>query len=935
MSRRGVWTRLRADLRLARRQVWRARASSTLVALLVALPVAGLAGAAVFWQSHVPTAEQRADLELGAAESWIQAVGGPDPSRRQAVDEPWSMEIARDENGVPEHPELPTPESAATVIPATASVIEVHEYGSLFVETGTGVGRVPVTTGSMWDPVFAGRYEILSGAAPTRPEQAMVSPGLLARLGARVGDDVVLTDSARTFTISGTMRQLDQRAEDDMLFLPASAAALVPDSSVRWFVADWQPDVAELGAMNRAGFIAFARDLVVHPPAGANTVRASSGSEIWMALVVGSIAAVFCGYLVVLLAGAAFAVAARRQQRSLAVASSVGAGRGDVFRIVVLQGTVLGLVGGIVGAAAGIGAAALLLALTDDGVRGSFWGNWGLRVPWILVALALVFAVLVGTLSALAPARGATRGDVLGALRGSRRPAKLQAKRPLWGLGMMILGLTTTIAGALVIAALNSASSIDYSHPLRAVALYGIVAGPIVFQIGILLAGHWTLTAISRVLSHWGLAPRLAGRDAAANPSRVVPAFAAIAACVFIASFVLSTTALTTAASNRSYSWNGPEGSVGVAMWGQDASESAEAVATARSILEPSAPAATALVSQPPDAPYDPRTGRPVDPDFPVWAVQRQDDLVPEDCDRCDPRADFGGGSLQVIAPDDLETVLAQAIPAPAMAAFRDGALLSLASWSGSGFERDGIARIGEWTTSGFEAYNTATQEYWQGSREASNLPAPTAVREVPAVTVDLKRPQGWLQTVISPDTARALGIEVVPRTLYAVYPEPPGDDVVDALTSAVQNARIGEAGVLTVTVERGPAPAYPWLWLICGVAVVLVVGAGAICLGLARFERRPDDATLTAVGAGRGIRRRVNAWQAAILVGVGTIVGTVAGLIPVWGISQSSADYLRFADSPWLWLGILALGLPVVMTLASWLVPPRHPDLTRRTAIA
>lgn len=249
-------------------------------------------------------------------------------------------------------------------------------------------------------------------------------------------------------------------------------------------------------------------------------------------------------------------MAARRQQRTLAVVGSVGAARGSVFRIVVLQGTVLGACGGLVGAAGGIGLAAAAMAIVDDGAVGTFWGAWGFNVPWLMVGGILLFAVLVGTLAALAPARAATRGDVLAALRGARRPV-------------------------------------------------------------------------------------------------------------------------------------------------------------------------------------------------------------------------------------------------------------------------------------------------------------------------------------------------------------------------------------------RGPGPAEPWMWLIAAAAGVLVIGAGAVCLGLARFERRPDDATLTAVGGGRGIRRRINAWQGAIIVGIGVVVGTIAGQIPMWGIAQSGTTMRYWEDAPWVWLAALAVGLPVVVTAASWLVPPRRPELTRRTAIA
>lgn len=121
---------------------------------------------------------------------------------------------------------------------------------------------------------------------------------------------------------------------------------------------------------------------------------------------------------------------------------------------------------------------------------------------------------------------------------------------------------------------------------------------------------------------------------------------------------------------------------------------------------------------------------------------------------------------------------------------------------------------------------------------------------------------------------------------------------------------------------------------LILGAAGALVLGASAVTLGLARVERRPDDATLAAVGSSPGLRRRIAFWQGVVVVGVGSVTGTLAGLIPMWGIVLT-IDSLAMADTPWLWLGALALGLPLAIAIASWLVPPRHPDLTRRTTIA
>jgi hypothetical protein len=934
LGRRRLASRLRADLRLAQRQVWRTRGSSALVLLLIALPVAGMVGGAVFWQSHIPTRAQEVTFELGRMESRIEIVGGEDPSRWQSVDSTWDWGVATDANGNPVNPEKPAPANADAVIPSGAEVFEVREFGTVRAETPDGIASLEVTTGDVWDERFAGRYHLLEGRAPTSDAEAVVTPGMLERLGARIGDELTLTDSDHSFTVTGTLRRADMRESDRQLFLPASAARFVESGgSVAWYVADWQPDLDELTEMNMAGFIAFAHDLVLDPPAGARVYEYRSDTQqAWGMVVTGSIVAAFSGYLVVLLAGAAFAVAARRQQRSLAVAASVGATRGDVFRIVVLQGTVLGLLGGVVGAAAGLGLAALVIALTDEGAVNSFWGVWGYNIPWPLVVGIAVFAVVVGTISAVAPARAATRGDVLGALRGSRRPVRLDTRRPVWGLALVVTGVALSVAGAFGTVAANARVPVVYDDPLRWISQLAIVIGPIVFQIGVLLAGHWIITLVARVVSRWGLSARIASRDAAANPSRVVPAFAAIAACVFLASFGLSAVAVSSAGNARTYYWSAPLGAGIINVWGEGAANATAAGEKALRIAEAARADDTVLVSAPASPVWDEKTNDFAEPDAPLYAVAGQPS---EECTDCGGPLMLANGSFTVVAPEKLEALLQRDLPDATVDAFRDGtAIVTDRAYISPSNE----VEITQWTPRSQERYYsslTPVSERTDLTPEQIDaaVPDPDAVLSVPAQVVDGARQQNF-SILLSPSAAEDLGIELAPSYVIAMFDEVQPDGVYDRMIADAENATLVDGG-LSGWVERGPQPADPWLWLIAGATVALVIGAGAVCLGLARFERRPDDATLTAIGGSRGVRRRINAWQGAIIVGIGAVVGTIAGQIPMWGITQST-DYLRFwEDAPWLWLALLAVGLPLLVTAVSWLVSPRHPDLTRRTAIA
>ncbi len=915
--RGGGWTRLRVDLRLARRQAARAWGSSLLVVALVAMPMALLTGGAIFGFSRLATPEQKITAELGHSDAWLQVVGGPDPSRWQNVADPWWNSVERDDDNVPVNPELPPIDDVTGLLPPGTRVIEIA-LAAMVAETPGGLGNFEAIIGEAWDPALDGRFEFLTGRAPANAREAMVSPGALDRLDAAVGDTLTLAEPHLTFTIVGVLKSATQPDSAQSLYLPAAGALTAAVQSRTWFTPDWQPTADELPALNHEGVIAYARDLVADSP-GIGSMDASAA---WTIAAAAAIVAAFCAYLVVLLAGAAFAVSARRQQRSLAVAASVGAPRASVFRIVLLQGTVLGVVAGVVGAAIGVGLAAIALPVFDDGNAQSYWG---FNVPWPLIIGVVLFAIVVATASAIMPARAATRGDVLAALRGARRPVSVRADRPLWGSLLVAVGLAVTAVSGLTLGALNAAEEIDYGNPLRQLAVIGVIAGPILFQIGVVLAGHWILSLLAKAGAYLGLAPRIATRDAAANPSRVVPAFGAIAACVFIASFALSAVGVYGASNAKNWWYSSPLGTVHVDVWttyaGTDDMEDAAVAA-----LEVTDPDRTAIVRGQSQMFETDEQGLPVGPEAETLFTPELVHYI--DCDTiesgsCSQRASalLTAGWVHVIDEADLDVALGVKVPEAAIRAFRGGAAIV----TDPDFIADGNVTINQWNRQFVDTY----WQYYDPERPLD----PLGSWRLTAAEVDLEHPLPF-PVVVSPETAAELGMSIAPIQVIGAYDAPPTQERLDALAEVVAQPW-GADGGLSYGMENGPPDTAPWLWLIIGATGVLVLGASAVTLGLARFERRPDDATLTAVGAPRRLRRGIAFWQGVVIVGVGAVTGTLAGLIPMWGITLMQPDSLNIGDAPWPWLAGLALGLPIAIAIANWLVPPRHPDLTRRTAIA
>ncbi|MGA0566570.1 ABC transporter permease [Rathayibacter sp. KR2-224] len=893
--------RLRAAFRIATRQVLRSRGTSALVACLIALPIASTSGGLVFFASHQPTPQQEARMLLGNTEALITPLSAPDPTRVQYIDGLGAASAG------PARGHRPTALPAA--VPSSAHVVTLLPSVAE-VTTATGVGQVPVIEGPAWDPALTGVYK-RTGRGPSSANEAMVSPHLLERLGVKTGDPVHLAHGGASFTITGTLAA-SQDPTQDQLFVPAGALPVDHTGSApTWYVTGWQPDYVQFTRLVRSGYGVLARDLVLEPPFGAPTTQITSYQTTFILLGAGGL---FLATLVALLAGAAMSVSARRQQRSLAMAASVGAARGDLFRVVLLQGSILGVAGAVLGIGSGIGLAALALASTDHGEPWSFWrGNYGLHIPVSLILGIAAFAVAVGIGAAFFPALSATRGDTLSALRGARRPVQLSRAMPRWGVLLLVVGVLLSAASLGYGPYLRSASTSQHVHSLTDQLTFAVLvsAGPIALLAGTMMSGHWLLIGLGRLCSRAGVAARLASRDTAANPSRVVPAAGSIAISVCIATLALALASAAGAANAREYGWAGPLGSAVVrlnpGLQPATAPEDGILVAAASHVVRDAGATHVAVVEAPVFPSYDAKTGRLLEPDRPIFSAGV---ACTSECSSA-----VGGwsayGQIAVVDAHDLGTAAGLRLDSSELQQYVGGsAIVADASETRNGKVAVLRSRAGNTTKS---------------------LAGPSASAILPALVRSYA--YGNATMLLAPETARRMHIETRPDAVVAHFPTPPSVAQEDAMRAAAEEVFVGD-GELYLVVERGPASVLPWLAFIAGVAGVLVVGASAICLGLSRVERRLDDTTLAAVGGTTRVRRWINVLQGAIISGGGSVVGALIGVAPAVAVTLFSSSW-RAEDVPWPLIAGLALALPLLIAAASWIARPHNPNLVRRTAVS
>jgi len=238
-----------------------------------------------------------------------------------------------------------------------------------------------------------------------------------------------------------------------------------------------------------------------------------------------SLAALVLGMLLITLVSiGGFTVLAQRRMRSIGMLESTGATDRHVRLVISANGTVVGVVGAILGFVLGLG---IWLAYRPSLEQSSHHVIGVLALSWPVIAAAMVLAVATAFFAASRPARAITKVPIVQALSGRPAPPRQIHRSAVPGIAFLVLAfLLLGYSGGT-----NHGNGSGGSPEL----LFGIV----VLIPGLILLAPFFLSLTARLGRRAPIATRLALRDLARYRARSGSALAAISLGVLVAVIVM------------------------------------------------------------------------------------------------------------------------------------------------------------------------------------------------------------------------------------------------------------------------------------------------------------------------------------------------------------------------------------------------------------
>lgn len=859
MSSPSQW---RVALRLARRETLRRPGRTVLVALLVAVPVAGMVVANVISRTNRGGWDREFSYAFGTADLGVyvdaRALGAEDPT----------VDGERLERTLDERLDAMLPEGSRWET-------EIGLYDTS-IRSDTRSVRVRFVDVDLDAPMRRDIIELRRGRAATSSDEVVLDRHSADAFGVDVGDRLVLEHPRGTFTVTGIARSSGYFGE--RLFVTRSfdwsRVADPPYVTVSIALPPGTPTDAASTVL-RAEFGGAGISDRTMPPYVESSLPVATNELAW-GWVFGAVALAVLGVII----AAAFATSARRQLVALGQLSANGADRSLLRLTLALQGSWSGGVGvatGMALAAAALLAGRPLLEMLDDR-----------RLPPYVVAgsdLAMVatIGVVAATIAALVPARSASRVPVMAALGGRRPLGRVPRRLVLAGLLAFAIGLFLLVLAAAATTASQGASSDLWA----AVALLGGLC----ILTAVVCTAPISVDLVGRVCARLPGAWRLGGRSLARTRARSAGVVAAIGA---MTALVVAGTTMWATATVRDYepgTWIPADiVSASTCSYPQEDASTEFLIDTPVFHCEPAPTTLAAAIAE------------IVEPEATLLLRGVEWDPAPFDATGPQPAELLIDGRIAIADPFLLD-------------------LVGLSSADRALLESTGVIRL-QHEFSEFATSPRSVIETQDGRRleldvattteSFTSLVNTTGLLITPSRAGELGLPISEYETLfvlaapLTGDQAERLGALGGGNTNVDVFDLTPAEQ-------ATRTARFDRIAYDAVPNDNRVAIQFA----ISIVATLLTLVVVAIGLSLSAIESRDERDVLSAIGAPPRVLRSVAARKALLMAAAGTLVAVPAGLVPVFVVLLASETSDRVISEiitiPWLTLGALVIGVPLV----------------------
>ncbi|HEY3561090.1 MAG TPA: FtsX-like permease family protein [Kribbella sp.] len=848
-------------LRIARRTARRSLGRTLLVAALIGLPVLASTWLGIVLKTASPTGETLAATRIGSADARLTVTQYDKLQVPQGADMLYGDPSPAE--GHDKAIRTPSTFDPKPLLPAGTKLARSFvDSGMVEIRGRDATTSVTLLTGDGSNPLTTGTVKLDKGRLPAKADEVAISPALAAKLGST---DTVVSADGKTYKVVGTARMLNTQSTPVIFATPASPLYEADPTHPVEYLVDL-PESTDLDALGAKlvdqGLLLLPRATIVDPPPDPyGTTADEIGPYAAMALVIG-----FGILEIVLLAGTAFAVGARRQTRELGLVMASGGTPGDVRRIVVMQGLFAGLVG-VAGGLVLAGVAVFSAKPLWEKMTDTIFTAW--QIPWGTIVGIALLGLGAGLAAAVVPAISAGRQSPMAALAGRFTVTAKAARIRIVAVVLLAGGLVSVFAGsAMLAAALKSARNSGLGQQATAtptgpiaLVLLGITAS-IAALVWMLPSLVVKVAGLARALP---LSGRMAMRDAARHRHRTGPATAAIMMAVAGTAAVAFAASNSIAADAANYVASGRHGDA-VLRFDQGGPEyTPELVSGLRSQL-------------PVRTEYDlgyimlPNAKATEDGYVPILAV-----ATPENSEG------MTGFSLQAVDP-------------AFVARFGEyGEQVAAALRTGKVVVPDVRLEPGQTVA----MHNDVDQKY---------------LRNLPAVSFGRPPAVQFLRdtALISQDAARKLGSIQVSEVHFELTRKPSKDE----LAAAARTLGTDEA----LQVEKGyQSPEKLFLLGILLAATVVTLLGVAISVSLSAAEGRADLATLAAIGAPPRRRRSLAAAQAWVLGQLGCVLGVGVGAL--YGFTAHAAFGSPRFVVPWAEIGGIVIVVPLFAGLLAWLL--------------